>query len=74
MEQKLNKTEQLLHDIFQLCDKTVWLDDFKEFQLAFEGILKKRGYNLWKIYFGVNSEREWKRKFHKSLKKYQQAD
>ena len=72
-KRKLTPTESLLYDIFSLCDKTVWLEDFKEFQKTFEGILRKRGYNLWKIYFGVSSEKVWIKKCLKSWQKYEKA-
>lgn len=71
---KLNKTEKLIYDIFRLCDKTVWLEDFKKFQSEFEGILKNRGYNLWKIYFNVPSEKVWRKKCRKSWERYNKAD
>ena len=71
---KKTKTEKMIYDIFRLCDKTVWLEDFLDFQKGFEKILKKRGYNLWKIYFGVPSEEVWRQKCKKSWEKYQKAD
>lgn len=70
---KLNKTEKLLYDIFRLCDRTVWLEDFKEFQKEFENILKANNYNLWKIYFNVPSEKVWLAKCQKSWLKYEGA-
>ena len=70
---KLNKSDKLIFDIFRLCDKTIWLEDFKEFQTQFESILRKGGYNLWRIYFGVETEREWREKCLASWTKYDKA-
>lgn len=46
------KTEKIIFEIFRLCDKTVWLEDWFDFQESFEKILKKFGYDLYPIYFG----------------------
>ena len=67
------ETEKMLWDIFRLCDETVWIADMLDFQKVFEKILKKRGYNLWKIYFGVPSEKAWREKCRKSYEKYSRA-
>lgn len=45
------KTEKLIYDIFRLCDKTVWIDDWKDFHKSFDKIVKKFGYDLNSIYF-----------------------
>ena len=56
MKNKKNQTEKMLCEIFRLCDKTVWLEDFFDFQEAFEKILQKHGYDLYPIYFGKTKE------------------
>lgn len=66
---KLSKTECMLWDIFRLCDKTVWCEDWLEFQEGFEKILKGHGHSLWKIYFGVPSKGAWRKKCLKAWKK-----
>ena len=53
-----NKTEKMIYEIFRLCDKTVWLEDWHEFQETFEKILKTFGYDLYPIYFGKTKE-DW---------------
>lgn len=54
---KKKETEKMIREIFQLCDKTVWLEDFFDFQEAFEKILKKHGLDLYPIYFGKSKEK-----------------
>ena len=49
---KKEDTEKMICEIFRLCDGTVWLEDWFEFQKSFEKILKKFGYDLYPIYFG----------------------
>lgn len=71
---KFTKTEDLIYEIFRLCDRIVWEEDFPRFQKAFEIILKAKGYNLWKIYFNVSSEKEWRIKCRKSWEKYKKAE
>lgn len=68
------ETEKMLYDIFRLCDRTVWLEDFPDFQKTFEKIIKKRGYNLWKMYFGVASEKAWRIKCMGALRKYREPN
>lgn len=52
MKSKKEDTEKMIYDIFKLCDGTVWVEDWKDFQKSFEKILKKFGYDLYPIYFG----------------------
>lgn len=60
MKPKL-KTEKMIYEIFRMCDETVWMEDFFDFQEGFEKILKKFGYDLFPIYFGI-SKKEWLKK------------
>ncbi len=48
--------EKLIYDIFRLCDRTVWMEDWQDFQDSFEGILIKRGLDLYMIYHGKSKE------------------
>lgn len=56
MKTKLRDTEKMLHDLFKLCDSTVWLEDWLDFHNAFEKILKKNGYDLYTIYYGKSKK------------------
>ena len=53
--------EKLIFQIFKLCDETIWLEDWFEFQVAFEKILKKFGLDIYPIYFGVKDKKEFMR-------------
>ena len=48
----------MIYEIFRLCDGTVWLEDWFDFQEAFEKIIKKHGLDLYPIYFG-KSKKKW---------------
>lgn len=61
MKTKKTETEKMIYKLFKLCDQTVWLEDFFDFQKSFEKILKKFGYDLFPIYFGM-SKKEWMKK------------
>lgn len=52
MRTKKPETQKMIYDIFKLCDETVWMEDFFDFQKSFEKILKKFGYDLYPIYYG----------------------
>jgi hypothetical protein len=52
MKTKKTETEKMICEIFKLCDGTVWLEDWFDFQKSFEKILKKFNYDLYPIYFG----------------------
>ena len=51
----------MIYDIFRLCDRTVWCEDWLDFQIAFEKIIKKFGYDLNLIYYG-NKKTAWLKK------------
>lgn len=52
MKTEKEKTEKMICEIFKLCDSTVWIEDWLDFQKSFDKIVKKFGYNLYPIYFG----------------------
>ena len=56
MKTKKTPTEKMICEIFKLCDETVWVEDWLEFQKAFEKILKKFGHDLYPIYFGKSKK------------------
>lgn len=56
MKTKKTKTEKMIKEIFRLCDQTVWMEDWFDFQESFEKILKKHGLDLYPIYFGKSKK------------------
>jgi hypothetical protein len=56
VKSKKTETEKMIYEIFRLCDGTVWLEDWFDFQKSFEKILKKFGHDLYPIYFGKSKK------------------
>jgi 5'-deoxynucleotidase YfbR-like HD superfamily hydrolase len=62
MKTKTTDTEKMIYEIFKLCDRTVWMEDWLEFQKTFEKILKKFGYDIYPIYYGKTKKEFMKAK------------
>ncbi len=56
MKSKPNDIEKMIYELFSLCDKTVWMEDWLDFHKSFEKILKKFGYELHLIYYGKSKK------------------
>lgn len=52
MKSKPKDIEKMIFELFSLCDKTVWIEDWLDFHKSFEKILKKFGYDIYQIYYG----------------------
>jgi hypothetical protein len=50
--EKKDKIEKMIHNLFRLCDETVGLSHFIEFEDSFSKVVNKAGYDLHKIYYG----------------------
>ena len=52
------KIEKMLFRIFRLCDMTVWVDDWWDFDAGFKEIAKEYGFDMEKIYYKQHKKHE----------------
>lgn len=46
------EVEKMIYDLFRVCDRTVWLDDWSRFEKEFGEVTEKFGFDLYKIFYG----------------------